>query len=253
MNIYNSDCFEIMPTIKPQSVDLIICDLPYGVTHNEWDKKLPLDKLWENYKRIAKPTAAILLFGQGEFYAELIESNPAWFRYDLVWDKVCPTGFLNANRMPLRRHEMIAVFYKQLPKYRPQFTQGNPLHGRGTKYLTKDSINHNYGEFKQLSDTRKGSTQKYPTSIIQLCRHPSRALHPTEKPVGLLELLIKTYTDEGDIVLDNCMGCGSTGVACVNTHRKFVGIEKNDKYFEIAKHRINEAESNNGGDQCQSV
>lgn len=236
--IRQGDCLKLMNELPDNSIDMVLCDLPYGVTRNVWDKKLPFDKLWQQYKRVAKPSAAILLFGQGKFFAELVGSNTKWFRYDIVWDKVCPTGFLNANRMPLRRHEQIAVFYNHLPRYRSQFTIGRPLHGRGTKYLAKSGINRNYGRYEQMQDTRKGDAHKYPTSIIQVCRHPSMAIHPTEKPVELLELLIKTYTDEGDIVLDNCIGCGSTALACVKTKRHFIGYELEKEYCDIAKQRL---------------
>jgi len=229
-----------MKEIPSKSVDMILCDPPYGVTQNPCDKKLPFEELWAEYKRIIKDNGAIVLFGQGMFFVELVESNKAWFRYDLVWDKVLTTGFLNARRMPLRRHEHIAVFYKKLPKYRPQFSEGQPLHGRGKAYRTKEHINRNYGSFEPTEDVRKGSTEKYPTSILTFPKaHPSRAEHPTEKPIELLEYLIKTFTDEGDIVLDNCMGSGSTIVAAIRTNRQYIGFELSEEHFATAKRRIN--------------
>lgn len=228
-----------MKDIPSKSIDLILCDPPYGVTQNSCDKKLPFEELWAEYKRIIKDNGAILLFGQGLFFVELVESNRAWFRYDLVWDKVLISGFLNAKRMPLRRHEHIAVFYKKLPTYRPQFTEGQPLHGRGKAYREKELINRNYGSFEPTEDVRKGSTEKYPTSILTFPKaHPSKAEHPTEKPVALLEYLIKTFTDEGDLVLDNCMGSGSTIVACIRTNRRYIGYELSEEHFATAERRI---------------
>lgn len=241
ITLYKGDCLEIMKDIPNKSIDMILCDLPYGATRNKSDKRLPFAPLWKQYKRIIKDNGCIVLFAQGKFYIDLVKSNYKMFRYDLVWDKVLTTGFLNAKRMPLRRHEQIAVFYKKLPTYNPQFTQGKPLHGKGTAYKTKEMQNNNYGDFNALEDMRKGSIDKYPTSILQFTKpHPSTAKHKTEKSVALLEYLIKTYTNESETVLDNCMGSGSTGVACKITNRNFIGIELNDEYFEIAKERIGE-------------
>ena len=202
---------------------MILCDLPYGETNNPRDKPVPFAPLWEQFTRIIKENGAILLFGQGKFFIDLVESNRAWYRYDLIWDKVLTTGFLNANRMPLRRHEKIAVFYKRQPTFNPQFAQGEPLHGKGTAYRTKEGKN--------------------PTSILRYAKpHPSKAMHPTEKPVALLEYLIQTYTDTGETVLDNCMGSGSTAVACIRSGRHYIGYEAEEEYYEIAKERIAEEE-----------
>lgn len=237
--LLQGDCLQLMKNIPDKSIDMILCDLPYGVTANKLDIELPLDILWKEYNRIIKDNGAILLFGQGKFYIKLVSSNQKYFRYDLIWDKVLSSGFLNANRMPLRQHEQIAVFYKKMPIYNPQFTKGEPLHGKGIAYKDKNLINNNYGIFHSTDDNRKGSTEKYPTSIIRVQKpHPSKAVHRTEKPVELLEYLIKTYTNEEDTVLDNCMGSGSTGVACVNTNRNFIGIELDKHYFKIALKRI---------------
>ena len=242
--LYHGDCLQKMHYIEDGSVDMILTDLPYGVLNKnnpsaKWDSVIPLDLLWEQYKRVIKPSGAILLFGQGMFTAELMISNKAWWRYNLIWDKVLTTGFLNAHKMPLRSHEDIVVFYDKLPTYNPQMTKGEPLHGRGTAYKNKVNTNNNYGDFTPNDDTRKGSTEKFPKSILTFPKpHPSVSVHPTEKPVELLEYLIKTYTNEGERVLDSCMGSGSTGVACIRTNRYFIGIEKDDKYFEIAKNRI---------------
>lgn len=237
--LWHGDCLELMNGITDKSVDMILCDLPYGQTQNEKDICLPFDKLWEQYNRIIKDNGCIALFGQGGFYVDLVNSNRKMFRYDLVWNKDLTNGFLNAKRMPLRKHEQIAIFYKKLPTYNPQFTKGKPLHSKGTSYKSKEHKNQNYGEFQMTDDSRAGSTDKYPTSILSFTKpHPSITVHPTQKPVELLEWLIKTYTNEGETILDNCMGSGSTGVAAVNTGRKFIGIESEQHYFEIAHSRI---------------
>ena len=243
MTLLQGDCLELMKDIPDKSIDLILCDLPYGTTRNSWDEVIPFDKLWAQYNRIIKDNGAILLFAQGKFYVNLVNSNMKMFRYDLVWDKELVSGFLNAKRMPLRRHEQVAVFYKHLPTYNPQFTQGKPLHSKGTSYKEKELTNNNYGDFKATDDDRAGSTEKYPISIMKFQKpHPSVCVHPTEKPVALLEYLVKTYTNEGDVVLDNCMGSGSTGVACKNTNREFIGMELDEDYYKLACERMKQEE-----------
>lgn len=247
MTLLQGDCLELMKDIPDKSIDLILCDLPYGTTRNSWDEVIPFDKLWAQYNRIIKDNGAILLFAQGKFYVNLVNSNMKMFRYDLVWDKELVSGFLNAKRMPLRRHEQVAVFYKHLPTYNPQFTQGKPLHSKGTSYKEKELTNNNYGDFKATDDDRAGSTEKYPISIMKFQKpHPSVCVHPTEKPVALLEYLVKTYTNEGDVVLDNCMGSGSTGVACKNTNREFIGMELDEDYYKLACERMKQEEQANG-------
>ena len=242
ISLHKGDCLEIMPIISDKSVDMILCDLPYGATQNKKDKRIDLKALWKEYRRIIKDNGCIALFAQGMFYIDLVQSNRKWFRYDLVWDKKLTTGFLNARKMPMRRHEQIAIFYKKPPIYNPQFTKGQPLHSKGKKYKSALQTNNNYGRYGTVADDRAGSTDKYPTSIIQVRKtHPSKAKHITEKPIALCEWLIKTYTNKGMTVLDNCMGSGNTGVACVNTNRNFIGIELQDNFFEIAQKRINEA------------
>ncbi len=242
--LYNGDCLEIMKDIPDGSIDLILCDLPYETLNRSnrgasWDKMIPLDKLWEQYDRIINDTGAIILFAQGMFTARLMQSRPDLWRYNLVWDKVLSGGFLNAKRMPLRSHEDICVFYKKLPKYNPQMKEGKPLHGRGTSYRSKNLTNNCYGSLGTADDSRKGSTEKFPTSIIRFPKpHPSTTVHPTQKPVELCEWLIRTFTDPGQTVLDNAMGSGSTGVACLRCGRKFIGIELNGGFFEIARNRI---------------
>ena len=239
INLYNADCLEKMKDIPAKSIDMILCDLPYGITKCEWDNKIDLKQLWIQYERIIKDNGVICLFAQTKFYYELIKSNEKLFRYDLIWDKVLVTGFLNANRQPLRRHEQIAIFYKKQPKYNPQMAIGRPLHGKGNIKSRKIKKNNVYDNFYATPDLRKGSTEKYPTSILKFQKlHSSQMVYPTEKPIELLEYLIKTYTDENDLILDNCMGSGTTGLACKNTNRNFIGIEIDEKAFEIAKKRL---------------
>lgn len=232
--IYNGDCLEFLPILADNSVDLVIADPPYHQTHNKWDVEIPLDPLWEVLKRIVKPNGAIILFGQGMFTAKVMMSNPKMWRYNIVWDKQMTTGFLNANRMPLRQHEDIMVFYQKLPVYNPQKTLGEPSHSRKVKDHKRNS---NYGDF---SYSRWDYDEyKYPTSIISMSKvHSSVAKHPTEKPIELMEYLIETYSNEGDVVLDFCMGCGSTGVAAKNLNRDFLGIEQEEEYFKIARNRL---------------
>lgn len=240
IELYFGDCLELMKQIPDKSVDLIFADLPYELTNNKKDKRIPFEPLWEQYKRIRKPTTPILLYGQGLFYVDLVNSNRKEFKYDIVWDKVLVTGFLNAKKQPLRQHEQVAVFYKKQPIYNPQFTKGKPLHSMGQSYKTKEQTNNNYGDFKHTSDERKGSTDKYPTSILRHQKpHPSIAQHRTEKSLEFTELMIKTYTNEGMTVLDNTMGSGVTGLGCINTNRKFIGIEKDVVEFNKTEKRIN--------------
>jgi site-specific DNA-methyltransferase (adenine-specific) len=205
-----------------------------GTTKNKWDSIIPLDKLWEQYNRIIKDNGAMVFTGQGLFSANLIKSNERYYRYTLIWEKTKAGGFLNAKRMPLQAHEDILVFYKKLPTYSPQMIEGKPY----TKKSVTNGDGKNYGKFDRVGTININSGTRYPRSVIKFSNDNHGSLHPTQKPVALLEYLIKTYTLEGETVLDNCMGSGSTGVACLNTNRQFIGIEKDDKYFEIAKKRI---------------
>lgn len=237
------DCLQVMKDIPDHSIDMILCDLPYGTTRSKSDKRLSFPDLWRQYKRIIKDNGCIALFGQGLFYADLVHSNRKQFRYEFMWDKVLVSGFLNANRMPLRRHELIAIFYKKPPTYNPQFSEGKPLHSKGKAYKDKTPTNNNYGDFKAVDDSRAGSTKKYPTSILKYPKpHPSVAKHKTQKPYDLCEYLIRTYTNEGETVLDNCMGSGSTGIAAVRCGRNFIGIEKDAEMFEKAAELISAEE-----------
>ena len=226
------DCLELLGGVRDMSIDLILCDLPYGTTRNKWDKVIDLDKLWEHYNRIIKDNGAIVLFSQQPFSAKLIESNPKMFRYEWIWDKRQGTGFLNAKKMPLKSHENILVFYKKPPVYNPQMRTGFK------PYKTKQkSAGSNYDKSKPVVTISNG--ERYPVDIISFKRDSNgKKLYPTQKPVALLEYLIKTYTNEDDTVLDNCMGSGSTGVACVNTNRNFIGMELSSEYYNIAKDRI---------------
>lgn len=240
--LLQGDCLELMNRLPDKSINMILCDLPYGTTKNRWDSVMPFDKMWEQYNRIIKDNGCIALFADGMFMSDLMQSNKKMWRYNLIWDKELISGFLNANKMPLRCHEEICIFYKKLPTYNPQFTEGEPLHGMGTKFSQEKNKNNNYGNFDSCNNPsakRTGDTKKHPKSIVKFSRPASCVMvHPTQKPVELLEWLIKTYTNDNDLILDNCMGSGSTGVAALNTNRNFIGIELDEYYFNIAKERI---------------
>lgn len=238
--LFKGDCLELMKDVADKSVDMILCDLPYGITQCKWDTVIPFEPLWAHYKRIIKDNGAIVLFGSQPFTSALVMSNPKWFRYEWIYIKTSPTGFLNAKKMPMREHENICVFYKKLPIYNPQMQERSEL---GKKNAGKRSSHTTAGTevYRKLQTKREmvlplrlpGSTQKF-------TNHTARnRLHPTQKPVALCEYLIKTYTNEGELVLDNCMGSGTTGVAAKNLNRRFIGMEMDEKYFEVAYNRIN--------------
>jgi site-specific DNA-methyltransferase (adenine-specific) len=230
------DCLEVMPKIKEHSVDFILCDLPYGRTKNKWDTIIPFDKLWENYERILKENGVVALFADGMFMAELMVSNKKMWKYNIVWDKVLTSGFLNANRQPLRSHEEIVIFYKKQPTYNPQKFKGQPNHSKG---ISQKNTNNNYGKFEIVDNREELGDMKHPRSIWTFQKpHPSKMVHPTEKPLDCIEYLIKTYTNEGDLVLDNTMGSGTTCLGAYNLNRNFIGIEKELQYFEIAENRL---------------
>lgn len=240
------DCIELMKDIPNKSVDMILCDLPYGTTQLEWDVRIPFEPLWKEYNRIIKDNGAILLFACQPFQTDLINSNRKMFRYEWIWKKTVGLNFLNANRMPLRIHENICVFYKHLPTYNPQKTIKINQNFAKTRIKKANRAKH-YGNVKQQNYKDTGT--RYPCDVIEFSNwngviygdNTNCVKHPTQKPVPLLEYLIKTYTDEDDTVLDNCMGSGSTGVACINLKRNFIGFEKDKTFFEFAKNRINQA------------
>lgn len=239
--IYCEDCLEGMKRIPSGSVDAVICDLPYGVLnkgnkHAQWDTPIPLTPLWEQYRRVIKPSSPVILFAQGMFTAELMMSQRGMWRYNLVWMKNTTTGFLNANRMPLRKHEDILVFYQHLPVYHPQMKPCAP--GERNHINKQGGTNRLYGKFTPMPARIIDS--KYPTSIIEVAREHKNGecYHPTQKPVALVEYLIRTFTNEGDLVLDNCMGSGTTAVAAIRTNRHFIGFETNKEFYEIACNRL---------------
>lgn len=231
--LLQGDCLELMKGVPDGSIDMILCDLPYGTTRNRWDSALPLDKLWVEYKRIIKDNGVITLFAQTPFDKALGASNLSMLKYEWIWKKDNITGFLNAKIAPLKIHENVLIFYKNSPTYNPQMRVGFK------PYSTKTSgRSSNYGKQRTVAIVNKG--ERYPIDVLEFKRDKEK-IHLTQKPVALLEYLIKTYTVEGETVLDNCMGSGSTGVACANTGRRFIGMELEENYFEIAKQRIEEA------------
>ena len=236
VNLYSGDCLEMMKDISSGSVDLILTDPPYGTTNCRWDTIIPFDPMWEQLKRIIKPNGAICLFGGEPFSSALRMSNIKNFKYDWYWQKTTPTGFLNAKKQPLRNIETISVFYSKQPIYNPQKTHGHKRKVSLAKHKQNCKKAEEYNDYDLAS---YDSTDRYPTQILRFKTHRQKsALHPTQKPVDLLEYLIRTYTNEGETVLDFAMGSGSTGVACVNTGRNFIGIELDEGYFQIAKQRI---------------
>lgn len=228
VKLIHGDCLEVMKSIPDGSVDLILCDLPYGTTQNKWDSVIDLPSLWDEYKRIS--CGAIVLTAQTPFDKVLGAANISMLRYEWIWRKEAGTGFLNAKRAPLKDHENVLVFYDKTPTYNPQMRQGFKPYK-----CKKGGETFNYNPSGIVTTVSGG--ERYPVTVLEFPRDRVK-LHPTQKPVALMEYLIKTYTNEGDTVMDNCMGSGTTGVACINTGRRFIGIEKDDEYFEIAKKRI---------------
>lgn len=240
IDLRHGDCLQLLPTIPDDSVDAIICDLPYGSTANSWDSIIPLEPLWEQYNRIIRPDCAIVLTCSQPFTSMLVSSNPRRFKYEWIWEKTVSSGSLNAKKMPLKRHENILVFAGLTGKVRyfPQMAVGTP-------YQTKpETFNQsNYGHQQRPTLVNKGT--RYPTSIIEVSNPRIKGGYPTQKPVELMRYLITTYTEEGDTVLDNSMGSGTTGVACVQTNRHFVGIDSNEDAFIRATTRIEKEQSDN--------
>ena len=230
----HGDCLEEMPKLADKSIDMILCDLPYGTTACKWDSVIPFEPMWEQYERIIKDNGAIVLTASQPFTSALVMSNIKMFKYCWVWDKALAGNGILAKVQPLKIHEDVCVFAKGKVNYFPIMRKG--------KGRYKGGIKDKHGTFSGAEAPKVWSDEYYPTTILDFSSAGMRStrIHPTQKPVALMEYLIKTYTNEGETVLDNCMGSGSTGVACINTNRNFIGIEKDDKYFEIAKKRIEE-------------
>ena len=233
---FNGDCLTGMGLIPDKSLDLILCDLPYGTTRNKWDTIIPFVDLWKQYERIVKDNGAIILFSDGLFTVQLIQSNTKLWRYNLVWDKGRGCDFLNANVKPLKCHEDIVVFYKRKPTYNKQVWYSTPY-----KPIRNGSLSDNYGERGEAVSVSENG-ERNPLTILSFGRD-SKKLHPTQKPVSLLEYLIKTYTNEGETVLDNCFGSGSTLEAAVKCGRAVIGFEKETRYYETAAERLQEVKA----------
>lgn len=234
-NVYEADCIKKMKDLPDKSIDMILCDLPYGTTQNKWDSVIPLNKLWVEYKRIIKDNGVIALTSNGIFTAQLILSQPKLFKYKWVWEKSKATNFLNAKKQPLRKHEDVCIFYKKQPTYNPQMTEG----GAYDKGVRKAQLTGSYGDFSPIHVQSKG--ERYPTDIIYVktAESEGKVYHPTQKPVELGRYLIRTYTNEGDIVLDNTCGSGSFLVSAMLEKRNFIGIEKNKNVALFKKEEIN--------------
>ena len=238
MQLIHGDCLEKMKDIPDKSIDMILCDLPYGTTACKWDVIIPFEPLWEQYKRIIKDQGAIVLFGSEPFSSYLRLSNVEWYKYDLYWKKEKPTNFFQLKKRFGKSTENILVFYKNQPTYNPQKVKHE---GKLVTNKPKGSHNSIVAGINKKVLPYNDDGSRYPIDVLEFRRDIlGTTVHPTQKPVPLLEFLIKSFTDEGETVLDNAMGSGSTGIACINTKRNFIGIEKDDKYFEIAKKRIEE-------------
>ena len=244
--MYLGDCLEVMAVLPDASVDMILCDLPYGTTACKWDTVIPFEPLWAQYRRIAKPNAAIVLTAAQPFTSALVMSNPDWFRYAWVWVKNVPGGFAQAKNKPMPKHEDVLVFSSGKTGHVSQCRNRMQYNPQGLKpygKVVKNSAGHRASAFERRANARASYVQEftgYPDSVLAFdCQRDG--IHPTQKPVALMEYLIRTYTQEGEMVLDNCMGSGTTGVACVNLAREFVGIEIEPKYFDIACRRIEDA------------
>jgi site-specific DNA-methyltransferase (adenine-specific) len=229
------DCLELLPNIEDKSIDMILCDLPYAVTNCHWDSLIDLDALWSEYKRVIKDNGAIVFTAIQPFTSRLINSNPSWFKYSWVWEKSKATGFLNAKKRPLVAHEDVLVFYKKQPTYNPQFTIGESYNKGVRKKQTSNDV---YKSFEQAEVKSEG--KRYPRSVqyFKTAESEGETFHKSQKPLSLFEYLIKTYTIEGETVLDNCIGSGTTALACVNNKRNFIGFEKESEYHLIANSRL---------------
>src|SRR5699024_10545864 len=233
--IHQGDCLEIMKDIPDGSIDMILCDLPYGTTRNKWDTVIPLDELWDQYERVIKDNGVIVLTAQTPFDKVLGASNIKSLKYEWIWEKNIATGHLNAKKMPMKKHENVLIFYKKPPTYNPQMTKGKAYINKRKPINDNGS---NYGYIKRTDTINNGL--RYPVDTLQFDREIG--LHPTQKPVALFEYLIKTYTNEGETVLDDCMGSGTTAIAALNTDRSFIGIEKEKEYVDKANERIKQSQ-----------
>ena len=233
--LVQGDCLEVMPLIADKSIDCIIADLPYGMTACHWDSVIPLEKLWEQYKRIIKDNGAVVLFGSQPFTSKLVISNLKWFKCEWIWNKTKASGFLSVRIRPMKIHESILIFGKNKLRYNPQMEYGKPYYKKGSK----NRLTESYGKFNPLWNN-SNTGERFPTSIIKFdnCNYNGIGLHPTQKPTSLIEYLIKTYTDKDDIILDNTFGSGTTCIAAVQTSRRFIGIEKEEKYYDICVERL---------------
>lgn len=234
--LYLGDCLELLPALADGSADMVLCDLPYGTTQNNWDSVIPFAPLWAEYWRILKPTGVVALTAQSPFDKALGASQMQHLKYEWIWEKFQGTGHLNAKKQPMKCHENVLIFYRKQCSYNPQMTEGKPY----TQASGRASAN--YGLQTSVITENKG--ERYPRSVLKIAHDKDGKVHPTQKPVALMEYLIRTYTNPGDLVLDNTMGSGTTGVACANTGRRFVGMEMDPAYFDIAAARIAEAHGN---------
>lgn len=258
-NVFEGDCLEIMKQLPDKSIDMVLCDLPYGTTQNKWDSVIPLGELWQQYRRIVKDDGAIVLTSQGMFTAELMVSNPKMFRYKWIWEKSKSTNFLNAKKQPLRKQEDVCVFYRRQPVYHPQMIDGEPY----DKGIRKNQMSGSYGDFQPVHVHSDG--KRYPTDIIyfKTAESEGKVFHPTQKPVELGRYFVRTYTNPGDIVLDNTSGSGSFLVAALLEGRNFIGIEKNENvalfkkgdinYITVTKQRLRDAWNSMSQDVKESL
>ncbi len=228
-----------MKSISDKSIDMILCDLPYGTTQCKWDTIIPFESLWEQYERIIKDNGAIVLTASQPFTSALVMSNTKMFKYEIIWQKTHPKGHLNAKKMPMRAHENVLVFYKKPPIYNPQMTHDHKRKVANTDYIRESDGNSCYG--REVRKTSYDSTDRYPLDVqIFSNADQSNKIHTTQKPVKLFEWLIKTYTNENELVLDNCMGSGTTAIAAINTNRNYIGFELDNTYYDLASKRIKE-------------
>ncbi len=235
-SVNSGNCLDLMNDIDDKSIDMILCDLPYGTTACKWDTVIPFEPLWAQYRRVCKPNAAIVLTAQAPFDKALGASNLPMLRYEWIWEKEAGTGFLNAKLAPLKSHENVLVFYTKPPTYNPQMTVGKAYAG---KFSRKNLGSDNYGDAPEIEPVARTYEGRYPKTVLKFPRDRNK-IHPTQKPVALFEYLIKTYTNEGELVLDNCAGSGTTAIACLKTNRNYILIEQETKYCDIANKRIAE-------------